>query len=113
MAALQAEHMSYVGKQYGQLEGMIDSYYQLGNDALLQVSRSVNGSMPQSILTDGKTTSKMTLHQSVPVNNYRSVAHKFWIQLGILDDIKQTIATYKETRDLGTLIFSSFGSRLV
>lgn len=113
MAALQAKQLAYVGKQYGPLEGAVDSYYRLGNDALLQVSHLVNGSLPQSILTDGKTASKMILHQSISINNYRSIAHKFWIQLGILNDIKETVLAYKETRDASVLTFQSFNSRLV
>lgn len=113
MAELQAKHLSYVGKQYGPLEGVVDSYYRLGNDALLQVSHLVNGSMPQSILADGKMASKMILHQSISINNYRSIAHKFWIQLGILNDIKETILAYKESRELSALNFRSFNSRLV
>lgn len=111
MAELQAKHLSYVVKQYGPIEGVVDSYYRLSNDALLQVSQLVNGSMPQSILADGKISSKMVLHQSISINNYRSIAHKFWIQLGILNSIKDTILAYKETRDVSALIFQSFNSR--
>lgn len=106
---LQTKHLSYVVKQYGPIEGTIDNYYRLGNDVLLQVSRSVNGSMAQSILNDGKSASKMILHQSIQVNNFRSIASKFWIQLGILDDIKETILSYKETRDPSNLIFKGHG----
>lgn len=105
---LQSKHLSYVVKQYGSIEGMIDSYYRLGNDALLQVSRSVNGSMAQSI-NDGKSASKMVLHQTIQVNNFKSVARKFWIQLGILDDIKETIVSYKESKDMSCLIFKGHG----
>lgn len=110
---LQSKHLSYVVKQYGPIEGMIDNYYRLGNDALLQVSRSVNGSMAQSILNDGKSASKMVLHQSIQVNNFKSIAKKFWIQLGILDDIKDTIVSYKETRDASYLTFKGHGQMLV
>lgn len=113
MAELQAKHLSYVVKQYGPLEGVVDSYYRLGNDVLLQVSHLVNGSMPQSILADGKMASKMILHQSIAINNFRSIAHKFWIQLGILNDIKETILSYKEFRDSSALTFHSLNKRLV
>lgn len=114
MAELQAKHMSYVVKQYGPLEGIVDSYYRLSNDALLQVSHLVNGSMSQSMLSNGKMASKMVLHQSVSINNnHRSIAHKFWIQLGILNNIKETIVAYKETGDSSGLTFHSFISRLV
>lgn len=113
MAELQAKHLSYVVKQYGPLEGVVDSYYRLTNDVLLQVSHLVNGSMPQSILADGKMASKMVLHQSIAINNFRSIAHKFWIQLGILNDIKESILSYKESRDSSELAFRSLNSRLV
>lgn len=113
MAELQAKHLSYVVKQYGPLEGVVDSYYRLGKDALLQVSHLVNGSMPQSILADGKIASKMILHQSIAINNFGSIAHKFWIQLGILNDIKETILSYKESRDSSALTFRSLNKRLV
>lgn len=113
MAELQAKHLSYVVKQYGPLEGVVDSYYRLTNDAMLQVSYLVNGSMPQSILADGKMASKMVLHQSIAINNFRSIAHKFWIQLGILNDIKESILFYKESRDSSALAFRSLNSRLV
>lgn len=114
MAELQAKHLSYVVKQYGSIEGMVDGFYQLGNDAMLQVSHLVNGSMPQSILSDGKSAAKMVLHQSISINNLcRSIAYKFWIQLGILDNIKETIIAYKETKDPSKLVFNSFSSRLV
>lgn len=113
MAELQAKHLSYVVKQNGPLEGVVDSYYRLGNDALLQVSHLINGSMPQSIIADGKMASKMILHQSISINNYRSIAHKFWIQLGILNNIKETILAYKESRDPSVLTFNSLNSRLV
>lgn len=106
---LQSKHLSYVVKQYGSIEGMIDNYYRLGNDALLQVSRSVNGSMAQSIINDGKSASKMVLHQTIQVNNFKSVARKFWIQLGILDDIKETIVSYKESKAMSCLIFKGHG----
>lgn len=111
MAEMQAKHLSYVVKQYGPIEGVIDSHYRLSNDTYLQVKQLVNGSMPQSILVDGKMASKMILHQSIPINNYRSIAHKFWIQLGILNDIKETILAYKESRDPSVLTFHSFNSR--
>lgn len=111
MAELQAKHLSYVGKQYGPIEGMVDSYYRLSNDAMLQVSYLVNGSMPQSILADGKSAAKMVLHQSISINKFHSITHKFWIQLGILDSIKETIVAYKETKDLSKLYYNSFSSR--
>ncbi|XP_055324770.1 protein zwilch [Sitodiplosis mosellana] len=106
---LQSKHLSYVVKQYGPIEGMIDNYYRLSNDAMLQVSRPVNGSMAQSIINDGKVASKMVLHQTIQVNNFKSVAKKFWIQLGILDDMKETIVSYKELRDLSCLVFKGHG----
>ncbi|XP_031631660.1 protein zwilch [Contarinia nasturtii] len=102
---LQKQHVNYVVKQYGPIEGMVDNYYRLGNDAMLQVSRPVNGSTTQSILNDEKTASKMVLHQSIQVNNLQSIAKKFWIQLDILNNIKQTIVSYKETKDPECLTF--------
>lgn len=110
MAKLQAEHLSSVVKQYGPSEGMIDSYYRLGSDATLQVSYTVNGAISQSIITDGKTASKMVLHQSVQINNFQSIAKKFWIQLDILNDIKDTIITYKESKDQKHLRFNGSNS---
>lgn len=112
---LQSKHLSYVIKQYGPIEGMIDYYYELGNDAMLQVSRSVIGLVTQSLQTDGKTAARMTLHQSVEVNKFisKSIAKKFWIQLGILDDIKEMIVNYKESRDANCLMFKGHGHGLV
>lgn len=106
LTELHTKHLSYVVKQYGPIECMIDNYYRLGNDALLQVSRSLNG---QSVLNDNKSASKMVLHQSIQVNNFKSIAKKFWIQLGTLDDIKETIVSYKESRDSSCLIFKGHG----
>lgn len=110
LTELQAKHLSYVVKQYGPSEGMVDSFYRLGRDAVLQVSHTVN-STSQSITTDGKTATKMALHQSVEINNIQSIAHKFWIQLGILNDIKDTIIAYKETKNPRSLIFRGSNSQ--
>lgn len=112
MIELEAKHQAIVTKQYGSIEGMIDSYYRLGNDTMLQVSRSteVNGKMTQSMMTDGNAASKMTLHQLVHIGNVRSIASIFWIQLGILDSIKDTIVSYKETKNRDYLIFKGFGA---
>lgn len=108
-----AIHHSYVIKQYGALEGIIDSFYHLCNNAVLQVSHSVNNSMPQSILADGKSAAKMILHQTISINRFQSSTQNFWIQLGILDSIKETIVAYKNTKDPNKLEFSSFSSRFV
>lgn len=113
MAELQAKHNSYVVKQYGPIEGMVDSFYRLGNDATLQVSHTANGSMPQSILVDGKNVAKMMLHQTVSISHFQPSTRKFWIQLGILDSIKETIITYKDTKDPKSLVYKSFSSRFV
>lgn len=113
MAELQAKHYSYVVKQYGPIEGMVDSFYRLGPDAMLQVSHTVNGSMPQSILADGKSAAKMILHQTVSISQFQPSTRQFWIQLGILDNIKETILTYKDTKDPNSLVFKSFTSRFV
>lgn len=110
---LQAKHLSYVVKQYGPIEGLVDSHYRLSNDANLQVTHLVNGSVPQTILTDGKMASKMILHQTIPINNYRSIAYKFWIQLEILNEIKETVELYKQSKDPVTLCFRSLARRLV
>lgn len=107
---LHSKHIATVGKQYGSIEGMIDNYYRLESDAMLQVSRSVNGSLTQSLMSDGMA-SKIILHQSILVNhNVRSIASKFWIQLGILDDIKDTIVDYKQSKDSNCLFLKSFGA---
>lgn len=108
---LQAKHQAIVMKQYGPMECMIDSYYRLGNESMLQVSHSavVNGKMTPSMMADRNAASKITLHQSIHIGNVRSIASKFWIQLGILDEIKDAIVSYKETKTRDFLNFKGFG----
>lgn len=110
---LQERHLSYVVKQFGPTEGMVDSYYQLGDATMLQVSRPINSTMSRMKTTDGKMSSKMVLHQSVKINNLQSIAHRFWIQLGILNDIKSSIVAYKQSKNESCLNFDGFSCGFV
>lgn len=92
------------------IETLNDSYYQLHSSPdgaiTLQLSREIGGILTQPMV-DGKSSSKLTLHQSVRIDNYGSIAAQFWGQLDVLNMIKDSIIQYKETRDPNALAFNA------
>lgn len=72
----------------------------------LQISFELNGPLTQSILAKQKDSLKMTLHQSVRINNITSVASKFWRQIHHLNTIKENIIAYKEDLDSKYLVLN-------
>lgn len=100
---LQSKHLLYAPKHSTQTNSTIDTYYDLCNSherkMKLQISFEINGTVTQSILAKQKDSLKMTLHQSVRINNIKSVASKFWRQIHHLNTIKENIIAYKEYSD--------------
>lgn len=105
---LSEKHALYVSQQIGQVEIMLDNFYQLPTDTsdaaiMLQVSRTMTGQMKQPI---NRSASKIILHQSVRINNLSSTITTFWRQICIIDTIKESVINFKETKDPCMLIFN-------
>lgn len=91
---------------------IIDAYFQLNSDLnniTLQLSSSVSDSLANVRLNNYEKYSRITLHQSVFINNHNSVAETFWRQIIILNNTKDSIVAFKMTSNSDDLIYN-FGS---
>lgn len=92
----------------------VDVYFQLNsglNNVKLQLSSSVRDSLSNFRLNNYEKYSRITLHQTVAINNLDSVAEIFWRQINILDQIKDSIVAFKESADSDDLVYN-FGSSM-
>lgn len=108
MKALVAKHYQYIAQKSSSVSINIDSYFSLqnSNNVTLQVSRSTSGHVSQSYLTDNTICDDMILHQNIPVGDPSSLAIQFWMELHMLNSIKEDILRYKESEDPNDLIYS-------
>lgn len=110
MKNLTDRHFSYTNGESVNVN--IDSYFNLhGNNIVLQVSRSKSAKVMQTFLNDNTIYDRMVLHQSVRIGDPDSVAMEFWIQLDILNTIKNTIVAYRESKDAEDLVYKVATSR--
>lgn len=65
----------------------------------LQVTYDMNGMLTQSDISKNKSSVKVTLHQSIRINNLDSAAWKLWRQIDQLHAIKDAIQAYREYED--------------
>lgn len=100
---LQSKHSAHTPKHSIQQSSAVDIFYDvcMSGDRImnLQVTHEMNGAFTQSEISKNKSALKVTLHQSIRVNNLSSPAWKLWRQLDQLNTIKETIQAYKEYED--------------
>lgn len=109
LGKLERKHLSYISKPNNIMDTTIDSYYQLdvgNNNMKLQLSHSTSGRLSSKTVKDFDRDSRMILHQSVPIDNTDSIIETFWRQIKILNIIKETIVSYKDTDDHSYLVFT-------
>lgn len=112
MKDLTDKHFSYVNMMGEPLNVTIDAYFNLHeNNIVLQVSRSKSAKVMQNFLEDNTVYDQMVLHQSVRIGDHDSVAMEFWIQLDILNTIKNIIVAYRESEDAEDLVYQVASSR--
>lgn len=101
--ALQAKHNLYTPKNAIVQSSTVDTFYNvcLSNERImkLQITYQMNGPIAQSEMHKNKSSLKVTLHQSIRINNLGSTAWKLWHQIDQLHTIKENIQAYKEYDD--------------
>lgn len=113
MDALIAKHRSYGQFDASRIVINVDSYFSLHPNVKLQVSRLTTGQVAQAFLTDNITTRNngIVLHQSISIGDPSSDVIPFWMQLHMLDSIKENIIRYQESKDTNDLLYTQGADR--
>lgn len=109
--ALMDQHLQYIPTAVAAININVDSYFTLHPNVTLQISRSASGPVTQNFLTENRNYDGIILQQNIRIGDPSSLAMQFWMQLHMLDSIKEDIIRYQESQDSNDLVYSLGATR--
>lgn len=103
--SLLKEHKQ-IARQLPKYKVNVDRYYLLHADISLQVSHWISNSVSGALLNNTSRNNGVVLHQTVHFGEPSSPAIEFWMQLHMLDLIKQQVLRFKESKDPNDLVYN-------